>query len=168
LQALQGHLMQLDQRISAMEEIMSATTLVVGQEQVSDMVKSRRVEKADARSAAEKAALDVALGEGKVVKTETIGEKSIVVGREKDKDGNDLPPGRVQLLFGQFLPEFQPQLLGKGVGTTVDTPIGGKFEVTEVYDIVDHSASEATESALTEELNGLPADDETEASQQTE
>jgi hypothetical protein len=178
VEALQGTLTQQAHEISTLKETIAAIKVVVGEKGIDDAIKAARIERAEARSAAEKAALETQLSSGALVKADVISEQSVVVGKEVTADGEVIPPGRVQLIFGQFLPEFQEKLKGQSVGTTVDTPVGGKFEVTEIYDFVAakvaadqaaevaahnaavdavESEAAATDEALTSDLNETAA-----------
>ena len=138
-------LMQLEQRLGEFGEAIDALVeLAGGKDLVDSVIQSHRVARATAN-------LNAALARGDLVKVEAVSEKSVIVGREFDKDGNLVPPGRVQLSFRGFKPEFREKLLGKGVGFVFDigaelaettgTPAGetvtGKFEVSEVYDRVE-------------------------------
>lgn len=157
IQATNQVLNQVNARLSTIEETLAALVIEIGPDQVQARVDALRTEAAEARMKAAKDALDKATAAGDVVKSEAITEKSLIVGVEKDKDGKVIVPGRVQLTYTGVKPEFQTQLLGKGIGTIVKTTPGGTFEVTEVYDIVEKApeaeatpASEPTEAVATE------------------
>jgi DNA-binding transcriptional regulator of glucitol operon len=119
-----------------LEEINEALVNLSGRPQVEEEVKRLHIERVEARSAIEAKALDAALNSGKIKEVETIGELSVIVGSEVDKDGNKLYPSRVQMLFATLKKEYQDALRGAKRGDVVETPFGSKFTVTVVYDIV--------------------------------
>lgn len=146
--SLNNVIQQLNARLSDTAEKLQALTDVVGPEKVSEAMRALVLAKAEKQAAAAKEALDDAIGKGQLVAATVIGENSLVVGREFDKDGNLIPPGRIQLTFGGIKSEFQEQLRGQGFGFTVETPVGGKFEVLEVYDFVTDTKAEAAPSEV--------------------
>lgn len=130
---------QLANIVEAVVELFGAATVDAKIKEISDRKTMANLEAA-------KAKLTEAIQKGDVVKADAISDKSLVVGKEYDKDGNVLFPGRAQLQFGAIKQEFQDKLLGNGVGFTLETGNGGKFEVTEVYDVVEKPApTEVTE-----------------------
>jgi hypothetical protein len=130
----------LDQQVSMVRELIGAVVDVVGVEAVKEAVEASRVAAAlaqtkamtDARDAAV-AALESGIANGEIVAADEIGPRSVIVGVEADAEGKEMAPGRAQLLFSGVKPEFQGQLLGKGVGTVLVTPAGGTFTVQGVY-----------------------------------
>lgn len=146
--SLNNVIQQINSRLSDTTEKLQALTDVVGVDKVNDAMRTLALAKAEKQAAAAKEALDDALAKGQLVAGSVIGENSLVVGREFDRDGNVIPPGRIQLTFGGIKSEFQEQLRGQGFGFTVETPLGGKFEVLEVYDFV--TATTKAETAPSE------------------
>jgi hypothetical protein len=126
----------VEQRLNENTEIMNAIAELVGQDSVAAKVAENRLKRAEAAAQMQADGLAKALVDGHVTMVTTIGEKTIIVGKSFDKDGNIEPPGRVQMDYGKVKPEFKEQFLGKPVGTIIDTPTGGKLEVTELYEIV--------------------------------
>lgn len=127
----------LEQRLNEFTEILNAISQLVGEKTVGDQVTSNRIARAEAMAQAQKEGLEKALAEGKVTVAEAAGEKTVIVGKEFDKDGNLIPPGRIQMEFRQIVPSFKEKFTGIKVGGTVETPNGGKIEVVELYDIAD-------------------------------
>ncbi|HVT63203.1 MAG TPA: hypothetical protein VHD33_06950, partial [Legionellaceae bacterium] len=115
---------------------LDALITILGTEAVFNQIKKAKIEKAEANSAAMKDALEKQLAEGGVKVSEVVGELSIIVGSEVDKDGNQIPPARAQVLFAQLTPELAALMLGKKVGDVVETPVGSKFTISELYDMV--------------------------------
>jgi hypothetical protein len=105
-----------------------------------DAIKAKMAELRTQRAADEatkaKEGLDNALLEGKVEQLQKIDADCIITGVEKDKEGNVIPPGYVQLAFSTIKPEFGKQMLDQGEGFTFATDGGGTFEVTGIYKAV--------------------------------
>ncbi len=137
------------QRVGQLANIVEAVVELFGADTVDAKIKEIADRKITANLERAKQALADGLEKGDLLKADAIGEKALVVGRELDKDGNVVFPGRVQLTFAGIKPEFQEKLKGQGVGTIIETPAGGKFEVLEVYDVVE-KAPPAAEAAPTE------------------
>lgn len=148
--SLNGVIQQLNARLADMSEKLQAVTDVVGVENVTKALDALAQAKAEKQLASAKEALNDALTKGHLVPAATIGENSLVVGREFDKDGNLIPPGRIQLTFSGIKAEFQEKLKGQGFGFTVDTPTGGKFEVLEVYDFATAAKATAPSEVVVE------------------
>lgn len=150
----------LAQKMPVLEEIVQALVGQVGQEQVDSAIQAARTKRAQEASDASKAMLEEAIKAGSVVPTDKVTEKSVLVGEESDKDGNVIHPGRVQLTYDTIKPEFKTQLLGQEAGFSVDTPAGGKFKVTEVYNMVDKAPdappADAVPAAAPADSNPVP------------
>ena len=135
-----GALAQLEQRISQSTEILNAIAQVVdglaGDGTVSAKVTDNQIKRAQTLADQQKAGIAAALAEGKLAVTDVIGEKSVVVCVETDKDGNTVPPGYMQMEAARIIPAFHDKFIGQKVGGTVDTPNGGKLTITELYDFV--------------------------------
>lgn len=127
---------QLANIVEAVVELFGAETVDAKIKEISDRKTMAKLEDA-------KVKLTEAIQKGEVVKADVITDKSLVVGREFDGEGNVVFPGRAQLQFAGIKPEFQEKLLGAGVGTTLETGEGRKFEVTEVYDVIVKAEPEA-------------------------
>jgi hypothetical protein len=122
--------------LGELASVVEALTEILGAGTVDAKIKEINERKVQAQLDKAKAALDEGLAKGDLVKADAVSDKSLIVGREYDKDGNVLPPGRAQITFDGIMPEFQDKLLGQGPGFTVETKNGGKFEVVEVYDVL--------------------------------
>jgi hypothetical protein len=136
LRAVRSTFAAVEQRLQNLEEISEALVNLSGRAQVEEEVKRLHIERVEAKSAIEQKALDAALSTGKIKEAEVVGELSVIVGSEVDKDGNKLYPSRVQMLFATLLKEYQEKLRGAKVGDVIETPFGSKFTVQIVYDIV--------------------------------
>jgi hypothetical protein len=137
----------LETRLNEMTEILNAIAQLHGEAEVSAKVAENRIERAVQAAQRQKEGLEKAIIDGRVVVTDTVGPKSVVVCKETDKDGNATTPGRVQLEFGQIRPEFQEKFLGKGTGVKVEAPNGNILEVVEVYNLVDPPPQAANSDA---------------------
>lgn len=75
---------------------------------------------------------------GKLVKVDTISEKSLLVGHEETPDGKVLPPGYLAVNFAQISSEdFRKELLGKNTGFCLSTPEKGGFIIEAIYDLAE-------------------------------
>lgn len=124
-------------RLITTEELVDALVDIQGREEVERLVDERRLERAEKLAAQEKGSLDQAISDGYVLAAEVAGEKSVIIGKYLASDGSVIPPGRAQLVMTGVQEQFRNQLLGKGVGTKLDLADGGKFELTEIYEVDD-------------------------------
>ena len=134
--AVQQALNGTDQRINALAEILDAVVAELGAEVVNGRVVEGRKARALEQAEKSKAALAEAVEKGQYRAVEVITDKTLIVGKELDKEGKEVFPGYVQLAYTSIKPEFQEKLLGKGVGASFDTE-SGKFEVTGTYEPVE-------------------------------
>lgn len=148
-QAFQELTQQFTQPISQLTELVEALSSIVGKEKVNEAVDGIRKARVEESAESAKKALDSLVDQGVAVPTTAIGENSIVVGREYDKDGALLHPGRVQLQWSYIKPEFQEKLKGQGPGAKIEAGNGNTFEVVEAYDIVAPKAAEQTVETTT-------------------
>jgi hypothetical protein len=152
----------IEQRMQTLEELVTAISKAVGTEQIRDIVTENRRLQQEAAVETAKAAVSKAVKAGQLLPAvlpteqemaaaraedslspasspddqptdEALTSKYLIVGRELDKDGNVIPPGRLQLPFSRLLPEIKVKLAGQGPGITIDTPNDRKFVLDEVY-----------------------------------
>jgi hypothetical protein len=141
------------QQVQQLASIVEAVVELFGSDTVDAKIKELADAKVTKNLANAKAALEKGLASGEVVLADAINDNSLVVGREFKADGEVVFPGRVQLQFRAIKPEFQEKLRGQGVGFTVETAGGGKFEVLEVYTVVEAApAPTETPAGLDEAL----------------
>ena len=171
----------IEQRLQTLEELVTALSRAVGTEQVRDIVTENRRLQQEAAVEAAKAAIARAVEQKQLLAAvlptadqmdaarqadavengddtggsdEALTSKYLIVGRELDKDGNVIPPGRLQLPFSRLLPEIKTKLAGAGPGTVIDTPNDRKFALDEVY--IENPAPpvpDAVEAAVQDELS---------------
>lgn len=127
--------MTTNRRINELALIEEAVVELLGPENVDSKMKEISERKMLQSLESAKEALAVGLAKGDLIQVAAITGASLVVGREFDDKGEAVFPGRVQLQMSGIKPEFQEKLLGQAPGTMIDTN-GGKFEVLEVYDVV--------------------------------
>jgi hypothetical protein len=120
----------VDDQAETVEAIVSLT----GPDQVAQVIAELRATKLRQQAETTKAQISLALTEGKLLKAEVIGENSLVVGREVNKDGAELPPGYAAARVSALPPDNKERVMGHKVGDVVETKEGGKFTVQEVYD----------------------------------
>jgi hypothetical protein len=140
MQALQQSFETSDKMLKNVAEILSATVSVVGPEEVTKAVEAARQAAKEEAVAKAKNALDMLVGEGTAVVTDVVTDVSLVVGHETLPDGND--SGRLQFLVSDLAEDRRASLLGKNVGFVIDFPSGAKFEINEIYNIVEKPAVE--------------------------
>lgn len=134
-QAMQSAVTGLQKRTSVTEEIIDAVVEMFGVEKVQEAIDQRRKERDDKAIADQKKDLEDGVEVGYLSKSDAVTATSLIVGKETDSQGNVMGLGFNTVLFEQIGATFQDQLLGKGVGTSIDTPVNGKFEVLEVYNL---------------------------------
>lgn len=116
-------------------EVMNAVIELGGEgfdAKVQAKVMETRQARLDEQIAREKMMLDQLVQAGILDVADSIGEQSVVVGREFSPDGQPVGTGRAQARFDQFTPEAREKLLGQQVGFMLEVATG-KFEVLEVY-----------------------------------
>jgi hypothetical protein len=146
LRAIRQTFAAVEQRLGNLEEVNEGVVNVVGRAAIEEEVKRLHIERVEAKAAAETAALDAAYAAGKIVDAEEVGDMSVIVGSEVDKDGNKLYPSTVQLLFATLTKEYQEKLRGAKAKDVITTPFESKFTVSKVYNI-DPNASNAVQQA---------------------
>lgn len=154
-QAVNEALTQSNQRMSQLGKVLEAVVELFGSETVDAKIKEIDTRNVQAQADGARAALEAGVADGTLVSALDINDKSLIVGREIDADGNVVFPGRVQLMFSGIRPEFQEKLLLQGPGFVVETQNGGKFEVLEVYNVVEKApvVEEPAATAAVEQLN---------------
>jgi len=145
---------RMDGQLNSQGEVLEAVVALLGMDTVQAKIKETREAKATAAMEQEKAALEELVKNGDVALVEKIGDKALIVGREYNPDGTVRHPGRAQVAFQRVDVQFQPTLRDQKAGFTFDLPNGGKFEVVEVYEVVEkpeaaQPAAEAPPEATT-------------------
>ncbi len=137
----------VDQRLGLLGELVDALVGTVGAKEVDTALMAIRDAKAKKRREEAQAALAKGIEDGTLVETVTIGEKSLVIGRELDAEGVAVHEGDVQIPFDTFKPELKSLFLGKGPGESVEMPEGGhKFEISRLYDFVEKPIAPAQDA----------------------
>lgn len=130
-------LQQAQQQLQAQSEILDAVIQALGMDTIQNIMAQNRVARAEAQMEADKKGIADALAAGQIKPGTEVSDVSIIVGKEIGTDGTVRTPGRVQLPFIRVGEQFKALLKGKKVGESIDLPNGsGKFEVTELYDVV--------------------------------
>jgi len=137
LSGINSAFQQVDGRLGELEQKIDALIELTGPAEVQATIDATLARRNAERAAAMTAAVEAALKNGTLVKADVVGENSLVVGTEFDKDNQPLNGGRSQLNFPQIKPEFKVQIQGKPVGSEFSLPTGGKFVVTEIYTPVE-------------------------------
>lgn len=131
---------RLGQQLQDITETLDAVVGQVGLTAVQTAIADARLARMQASAETTKANIAKAVEEGKLVKVEKVGEKSLLVGRELKADGAVIPPGYAAVSFTQVKQEYKEKLTGQAAGFSMDTDSGGKFEVQEIYESVEAPA----------------------------
>ena len=163
---VQKRLIEIGQTEQDTKDFIEALARLSGTEEVQAEVKAIRIERLRAQANAEKDSLDAGIKDGFILPVDTAEEKSVIVGRYIESNGEVQEPGRAQLVMPGIQEEFRNQLLGKGPGTVLDLPNGAKFEVQELYNVDEakyaevQATREAAQKAAIEALQApAPAAD---------
>lgn len=168
IQGVNANMESLSKRVGMLETAMGAVIEAVGVEEVQRIVEARNKRALEERDSALKALVEKALELGQIELTDTIAEDSLIVGVEKNAEGEAVG-GRAQVSFGEIAPEFQAELLGKGVGAVIATKpksetgeelAQGTFEVLEVYKVLPQK-EEAPEAPAEDPTRGETHADQT-------
>lgn len=147
----------MDMKVKTLQEVMNAVVEIVGLDKVQAAIDKQHVDELQKESDIEKKGLELAKEKGLLVAGEAVNARSVIVGHDVDPSGNIMAPGRGQLLFAQVKPELRESMAGKKVGEAIDTPIGGKFVIDEIWDVVakptvEEAAAKAVDAALGADL----------------
>jgi predicted transcriptional regulator len=137
-------LQDLEGRLTNLAKVVEAASQIVGQEVIEAKLGELEQARNEARLAAAKAALEKAVTDGTLVAAEAVGEKSLIVGRETDKDGKEVGLGRFQMNFSDLKPEFKEKLKDQKAGFSIELPEGGKYFVQEIYSFVEKTKTDNT------------------------
>ncbi len=130
---IQKVLDEFNQRLNALGELSDAVVNALGRDLVNTKLQEARDQRAQEAADAAKAALAESITKGQMKAVEIVEDDSIVSGFEVDKDGKVVVPGYVQIRYSDVLPDLQEKLKGQVVGFKLETPVGGLFEVTGIY-----------------------------------
>lgn len=97
-------------------------------------VDKNELEEARAAQAAQESAMQQLLREGRIVPVEKVGEKSLVVGRKYDKDGQPFEVNRLQFEYAKVTEEYKDKVFGQPVGAMIEDIDGTKIQITEIYE----------------------------------
>ena len=136
LRAMRSTFAAVEQRLSSNEEIIHALINLMGSENVEREVTKLAIAKMEERSVKEKAGFEAAVKRGELVLADEVGDSSVIIGSEVDKDGNSLHPLRCQLLYATVKQGYKEKLKGAKVGDSIDTPAGSKFTVNEIWNVL--------------------------------
>lgn len=159
LMAVNQVIANLNKDVGDVAEKLEAVVSILGPDEVAQAVGELRAQAL--RDAAEKTKADIAkaVTEGKLLKAEAVtDEKSLIVGKEVQKDGTEVPPGYSAVRFLQLKPEYRTKLTGKKVGDVIETENGGNFTILELYEVVPPPAPEAAPAAPAAAAPAQPAE----------
>lgn len=166
ISGLNNELTRIGRATADISQVIDAVVDVVGQQRVQEQLDANQIKAKEEQAKAESEQLAKLLEAGSITTAETASESCLLVGVEYTSDGKPIPPGRLQLAFGQLASEqMKKDCLGKKVGDKIDVPGGGVFEILEIYEKVK-VAAEPKNSVPTESLTqetGAAAETETPA-----
>lgn len=146
INAVNQGFVEFNSRVAGIAEVLEAVVQKLGPDQVQNILAERRAERDAERVKQAKEWLAQQVEAGNLVATDTVTERSLLVGVETGADGEVVAPGRIQLTMDRVNPEVRALLLGQTAGTKVQTPGNTTFEVLEVYNI-SQTAAEVTATA---------------------
>ena len=115
---------------------------------VQEAITKKKQERAVERAAKEKEQVEQLVSQGVLKPIDTITDKSFIVGRVFDKDGNVVGAGRNQVEIANLQPaELQAKFVGQSVGFVYETDNHEKFEVLEAYEVLPPKATDAAPTA---------------------
>lgn len=144
---VEHEIMPLKNALANMVKIVNGIIAASGEgfeKKVQDAISQAEKDRADRQIERDKALIAELVKQGVLEAAETVGELSIIVGREFDAKGNLLGIGRAQVRFDQFAESVREKVLGQGVGFVIEVETG-KFEVLEIYNQVPPKPPEVAE-----------------------
>jgi len=157
VQAVQAAFNENEQKLRDISEVLDVFVAEKGRDVVQKAMADARLARAADEAKKAKDGLDLALIEGKVVQLDKVEEGAIITGVEKNKAGEVIQPGYVQLALSTVKPEFVEKMMGQAVGFTFETDGSGSFEVTGIYKAVPQSEPTAQETAPQAAPEAAPA-----------
>jgi hypothetical protein len=157
-----GSFGRIDSKFAEHSELFASIIEILGQDAVLAKLNERQANRDREQAEKSSALVKAAVEKGDLKPVDVIGEKTLIVGKDLDKEGKTIGPGRVQVAFGDLKPDFKAKLLGGKVGTSVVTTEDEKegvtqtFEVMELYENVVKAAP-APEAEQTAPAEATPA-----------
>jgi len=130
------------QNLGNLAEVTQALVELTGKKQVDELIESNRIIKAQADADRNQEELLNGVKDGYVTITDIIAPDSFLVGKEILSNGKVLGVGRQFVDFESLDSKYKEELLGKSVGAIIRTPVGGSFEVLEIYKLDRQKARE--------------------------
>src|SRR6185436_10718613 len=130
------------QNLGNLAEVTQALVELTGKKQVDELIESNRIIKARADADRNQEELLNGVKDGYVTITDIIAPDSFLVGKEILSNGKVLGVGRQFVDFESLDSKYKEELLGKSVGAIIRTPVGGSFEVLEIYKLDRQKARE--------------------------
>lgn len=100
-----------------------------------EQIDKNELEEARSNQFAQERMIKQFLSEGKIYPVKEVSDKSIIVGKKFDKDGNEFEVNRVQIEFTNVPGEYKDRLLHQALGAMIDDTDGTKIQITEIYEI---------------------------------
>lgn len=140
LTELTSHVERIQGGLNYMNALTDALVSMMGPDEVQKTIDERHVERLKPIAEAQKAHAMRAVADGKIVATEAVTAKSIVITIERNVRGS-ITNLRAQLAMA-LLPDLLTALDGKRVGDTVTivndtTKVEASYEIVEIYEPTD-------------------------------
>lgn len=116
---------------------------IVGSDAVAAKVQENQLRRAQVVAEEQAKSVTMAIENKIIVPAEVVADESLVVLVEKDKEGNVVPPGRLQLWFRDLTEDFKAKFLGAKVGDVVEGLLERTATVAEVYNPAPAAPKEA-------------------------
>jgi len=159
LEKTQSELVQaINQTVSHMQaqqaqgaEILNALVALAGDEKVAETMKSNRKAAKEKQAENERTEIDSAVAQGILRPEDTVTDRSVIVCRETDKDGNEIEAWARFQLPQSVKPEFLGKFVGKKVGESFQvTDAGNLMHVVASYSVHQPPAASAAETSKEE------------------
>lgn len=163
-ESVDGLFVNLRNSLQAQMEVMEAIIEVAKvsdpevESKMQKVIETKRLEREVAKAEQEKKQVEQLVEAGILKQAELVSPDSVVVGRIFNKNGEVTGAGRVQSEYGRYTEACQKAILGQGVGFVYETEQAEKFEILEIYDVVqDRTGAGGSPSPVTGQAPTPPA-----------
>lgn len=148
LTATNNALGEAEGRLAQLAEVLDAVVESQGAEAINVILTEKRRSRAQQKQERDAMEIKEKVLNGKLKAVATVGETSVLVFKELDKDGQALEFSRVQTSALLLVPKVRGETLGKTIGHKVtNTGSEHTFEIMEIYDPVPQTPEAAAAEA---------------------
>jgi hypothetical protein len=142
---------QLNRKVGNLEDSLEAVVTILGVETVAQSITEIRLKRAEEAATLAKEQVKALFEAGVYVKSDTVTNKSILVGHEVHPETGEIaPPGFIKASFEEIKPELKEKFLGQKLGFKTDTGSGNLFELLEIYEEVEGKTLPSPEAVTPE------------------